>query len=712
MTLSIQLLGQPRISRDGQTIHLPGYRPLALLAYLTVTGKAHPRDHLADLLFDESDDPRASLRWTLHKLRKAIGEDAILVGKHKISFNFHSDYWLDVSAFEAGENELYQGEFLEGLSLRDAYHFEEWLLIEREYLRGKYQAGLEKQLDGFQRQGEISAVVATAQQLVKLDNFREDWHYALMEAYARLGKREAALAQYEHLRRVLKDELDLKPSPETKELAEAIRKGEIGPGISPVESGRTWPGPTVSVDAPAASPVEVQDVVAGSVFRQRLHVDIRVIGFALVLILGFSGVLSVMSMNRRTAGNNGDLVGQGKSISQELAGRTVTVGGVLTVDVDNFMASMAPLEERTGIEVVYLAPVGRFETYIKDLMEKETFPDIIGFPQPGQLLDFAKLGKVIPVNTFLEEEYLQQQYPESYLEMATVDGDILGAWHSTFIKSLVWYPKKAFEAKGYQVPETWDEMMALSNRIVADGGTPWCIGIESGDATGWVGTDWLEDILLRTAPAETYDAWVGGDLPFNSPQVRRAFEIMGQIWLDDDYVYGGREYILTEGFLDGLRYFFDEPPGCYMIRQASYAPNWLQENAVFGQDFDFFYLPPIDPEHGKPVLISGDIYAMFNDRPEVREVMRYLTTPESTKAMIENGGFLAPHKDTPLEWYPSARDLRLAQILLEADTIRFDGSDLMPGVVGSGSFWRGIGDWVQGEDLEAVLQEIDASWPE
>jgi alpha-glucoside transport system substrate-binding protein len=289
---------------------------------------------------------------------------------------------------------------------------------------------------------------------------------------------------------------------------------------------------------------------------------------------------------------------------------------------------------------------------------------------------------------------------------------MLGVWYSAGLKSLVWYPKQAFEAKGYEEPETWDELMALSNQIVVDGGTPWCIAINDFEAIGWVGTDWVEDILLRTAPPATYDAWVSHELPFNSPEIRRVFEIIGQIWLNDDYVYGGRENITQENYQDSPAHLFEDPPGCYLNKQASFAPLFFPREARYGEDYDFFYLPPIDPEFGNPVLGSGDIVAMLNDRPEVREVMRYFTTAESAKAMIERGGYLNPHKDTPIEWFPSPADLRFAQILRSADTYRFDGSDLMPKEIGTDSFFRGIAAWVEGADLGTVLQEIDDSWPE
>jgi alpha-glucoside transport system substrate-binding protein len=182
--------------------------------------------------------------------------------------------------------------------------------------------------------------------------------------------------------------------------------------------------------------------------------------------------------------------------------------------------------------------------------------------------------------------------------------------------------------------------------------------------------------------------------------------------LNDAHMYGGTARISSESFADSPDHLFENPPGCYLHRQASFAPFFFPPGVHYGQDYDFFYLPPIDPEYGRPVLGSGNIVVMVNDRPEVREVMRYLTTAESVKAQVQNGGFLSPHRDTPLEWFPNPEDLRFFQIMLSADTYRFDGSDLMPEQVGLGSFFRGITEWVEGADLGTVLQKIDKSWPE
>lgn len=396
------------------------------------------------------------------------------------------------------------------------------------------------------------------------------------------------------------------------------------------------------------------------------------------------------------------------------AGTVVNIfGAFVDVDAERFDASMKVFEERTGIDVVYEGS-GDFESLITVRVEGGDPPDLAAFPQPGLLNDFVQDGVVIDMNDWFDMSYLKGQYIDSWLEMATMGDIMAGVWYRANVKSLVWYPKKAFDAAGYKVPETWDEMIALSDQMVADGRTPWTISMESSGATGWVATDWMEDIMLRTAGAEKYDAWVKGELPFNSPEVKRAAEIMGEIFFNPDYVYGGTTAILTVPFGDGPTPMMSDPPKAWLHRQASFIPGFFPEKGaeIERGDIDFFYLPPIDPALGKPVLGAGDIYAAFTDRPEVREVMKFLTTGESTKEWCKAGGFVSPHKDADINWYPTEADKKIGQILLDATTFRFDGSDMMPGSVGAGTFWTGMVDYVSGQDLTKVMQSIDSSWPE
>lgn len=404
--------------------------------------------------------------------------------------------------------------------------------------------------------------------------------------------------------------------------------------------------------------------------------------------------------------------------SGELAGTVVTMTGPFTEgDEVKFNQAVAEFEEWTGIDIQYTGSK-EFEAIIRPTVEGGSPPDIADFPQPGALKGLVDDGYVIDVSTFLNPEWLQQNYLQSWLDMAQMNGITAGVWNRFNGKSLVWYPIAAFEANGYTIPTTWDELIALQDQIIADGGTPWCVGIESGAATGWPATDWMEEFMLRTTSLENYDNWSfpadpANRLPFTSPEVKNAAEQLATIWFADDVVFGGQQGIVSTSFGDAPLPMFTDPPGCYMHKQGNFITSFFPEGVVAGEDYGVFYLPPIDEEYGRPFLVAGDIYSMFNDRPEVRAVMDFFSRGESVKGWLAAGGALSPHNDVTLDMYGNELDRSLAELVSQATSVRFDGSDLMPGAVGSGSFWKGMTDWVSGTiDLDTALAEIDAAWPQ
>jgi len=396
-----------------------------------------------------------------------------------------------------------------------------------------------------------------------------------------------------------------------------------------------------------------------------------------------------------------------------LAGKTVTVlGAIIDQDAARFIESMKVFEEETGITVVYEGS-GDFEQLVTLRIEGGNPPDVIMFPQPGLMADLARQGHLLEISNLIDVGNLKSNYSDAWIDLGTVDNKLFGLWYRASLKSLVWYPVPAFEEAGYTIPETWDEMIALSDQMVADGNTPWAIGMESATATGWVGTDWIEDIMLRTAGPEKYDQWVAGELPFDSPEVRRAFEIAGEIYFNPNYVLGGTTAILTTPFGDAPLPLFEDPPGAYLHRQASFIagffPDYVQEDLE--ANVNAFYLPPIDAEQGRPVLGAGDVFAVTNDKPEVVAFLEFLGTAEAVEHWAKAGGFLSPNSSVPLSWYPNEITRIQAEILTSADVFRFDASDLMPGEVGTGSFWTEVVNWVNGQDLDTTLKRIDDSWP-
>lgn len=399
----------------------------------------------------------------------------------------------------------------------------------------------------------------------------------------------------------------------------------------------------------------------------------------------------------------------------EFTGTSVEIlGQWVEAEQENFQAALQPFVDATGIDVTYEG-ITDYETVLTTRVDGGNAPDLAQVAQPGLMRTFASEGKLVNLSDWINLDQLNSDYINSFVDLGSYEGDVYGVFYKGDLKSIVWYPVQAFADAGYEVPATWDELVALSDQIVADGnGNPWCVSIEHGDASGWVATDWMEDILLRTAPVEVYDGWITHDVPFDDPEIVEAAEYMAQIWFTPDYVYGGNTAINATFVGDTQTPMFNEDgPACWMHKQAAWIPSFWPEGTVAGEDSSFFYFPPIEEEYGSPVLGAGDQFVMFEDRPEVRAVMEYLATAEAAKGWIDAGGFVSPNRSVPLDWYTTYPNDELAAILNGADTFRFDASDTMPAEVGAGTFWSGMVEWVSanGEGTEDILGRIDASWP-
>jgi alpha-glucoside transport system substrate-binding protein len=396
-------------------------------------------------------------------------------------------------------------------------------------------------------------------------------------------------------------------------------------------------------------------------------------------------------------------------------GKVVTMTGpFVDNDAVKFNESLKEFTAKTGITVQYEGSK-EFEASITVRVDGGNAPDIADFPQPGLLAGFAKKGKVVDLNTALGTAW-KANYIQSWLDMGTMPGPkgniMAGLWARANTKGTIWYNKKAFDKAGYKVPTTWAELVALQAQIKKDGDAPWAVGIESGAATGWPATDWTEQLMLRTTSLENYDKWVAGKLKFDSPEVKKAIQTWSDIWFPDGNVYGGRKAISTTGFGDAAKVLFENPPKAWLHDQGNFITSFFPNGLKAGEDYDFFNLPAIDAKYGAPLEVGGDIYAMFNDRPEVRAVMQYFGTAASIKTWIQAGGVLAPQKDVDVNWYTNYVDKKLGTMLKEAKALRFDASDLMPGAVGAGSFWREITAYVSGsKTLDEAVKTIDASWP-
>jgi alpha-glucoside transport system substrate-binding protein len=392
---------------------------------------------------------------------------------------------------------------------------------------------------------------------------------------------------------------------------------------------------------------------------------------------------------------------------------------IIDPEASLFIESFGEFEECTGIDIVWNGDQA-FEEQIAVRVEGGTAPDLAIFPQPGLLKNFQ--ADLVAADDATSAS-VDENYTADWKAYGTVDGTFYGTPLGANVKSFVWYSPKVFADNGWAIPTTWDELLALSDEIVASDfdGTAWCVGIESGAATGWAATDWMEDLMLRFQDAATYDQWTGQAeprLPFNDPKVAEVLAEAEKIIKNADYV-GDVPSIATTSFSEAGFGVVDG--SCAMHRQASFLGGILVGDAgatiVDPSDtateggISVFYFPGVSADQ-TPALGGGEFVAAFQDRPEVHAVQHYMTTPEWNNKKAALGGWFSANLGLDVANVADPVNAVAVNILQNATTFRFDGSDVMPGEVGAGSFWTEMTAWVAEDKANsAVLDAIEATWP-
>ena len=388
---------------------------------------------------------------------------------------------------------------------------------------------------------------------------------------------------------------------------------------------------------------------------------------------------------------------------------------IIDPEASLFIESFQEFEECTGITINWNGSQ-EFEAQIAVRVEGGTAPDLAIFPQPGLLAAFA--DSLVPATAELEAS-VDANYTPDWKLYGTADGTFFAAPLGANVKSFVWYSPKTFAENGWDIPTTWDEMLALSDKIAAESDVmPWCVGIESGGATGWAATDWMEDLMLRFQDGATYDAWVSGELPFNDPKVLEVIQAAGSIIKNPDYV-GDVASIATTSFQSGGAGLIDG--SCAMHRQASFIGGILRDDfgatIVSPEDTDVdggittFYFPGVSADN-KPALGGGEFVGRFTDSDAAAAVQLYLTSAEWNNKKAALGGWFSPHKGLDTANVGDPVNKVAVEILQNATLFRFDGSDVMPAAVGAGSFWTEMTAWVaEDKSDQAVLDAIYATWP-
>ena len=394
-----------------------------------------------------------------------------------------------------------------------------------------------------------------------------------------------------------------------------------------------------------------------------------------------------------------------------LHGAHVRVAGLWSgPELDSFVAVTSIWEKATGA-VVDWEPSTDLAGTLADPVAAGDPPDIAILPNLALMDQLADEGRLVPLDGVLDMDAISRDYAATWIDLGRNAGKLYGIFYKVTSKATVWYDPKAFEAAGYAVPGTWDEMIELADRIVADGRSPFSIVAAQGPANGWALTDWISEIVLNDCGPDLYDRWIAAEIPWTEPCIRESFERFVGIVSAKGYVVGGSQRIVATGDDVGADPLYTDPPTAYLYPFASFAQAFIAGNFPDlepGTDYDVFPFPTIDPDHEGVVTVGADVPVMVSDTPAARSFLAFLAGAPAQEAWIRLGGFTSVNRSVSPDAYRDPVARRVAEELARATTARFSAGDMMPPTL-QRAWWDAMLELVQDPDrLDAILDRLTA----
>ena len=411
------------------------------------------------------------------------------------------------------------------------------------------------------------------------------------------------------------------------------------------------------------------------------------------------------AVDRLTAARNAAT----KAADGQRPGGTINVLGVLNgQQLDAYLGTFKPFEEVTGTTIKYES-TRDLSAVLQTRIAGGNPPDVVSNPSAGQINQLGTEGRLVALDSIVDIAKVRAEYPAGLLDLVTAQGKLYGVFFNTAVQGLVWYDPKNYG--GPVNPTTWSEVTAWTSQTAASGHTPWCIGLESGPASGWPGAVWVEEFVLQQAGPAVFDRWWRGEMPWTSPEIRRAFEQFGRIASDPKQVSGGPKAVLTTSFNISPQGLFAKPPACYLHLQADFLGNALAQEVPGVKpitDINFFPFPALSPDHAGSIEISGEALSLLKDTPQGRALMRYVATPEFSALVAGTGQWTGANRQTDPDAYTTELSRRAAKVYADAKTVRYAAQTAMPPAM-TQAFLSAVLAYVKNpSSLDAELTKLDS----
>jgi ABC-type glycerol-3-phosphate transport system substrate-binding protein len=392
--------------------------------------------------------------------------------------------------------------------------------------------------------------------------------------------------------------------------------------------------------------------------------------------------------------------------SEDVTGNVSMMAVWTGTEQQNFQSVIDAFNELyPNVSVKYTSGGDNLAPLLSTAVQGGNPPDIACIAQPGLMADFAKQGAIKPIDDLRPD--IVDNFGQSVADVGAIDGTQYAVMWKAANKSTIWYNVADFDEAGVDPPETWDDLKSVASTLKAAGITPYSVGVD----VGWPVTDLFENVYIRTAGAEMYDKLAKHEIPWTDQSVKDALTVMQDVVGTSDDMVGGTSGALQTDMPTSVANVFSDNPKGAMVIIGDFAPAQGEFTLEPVSGYNVFTFPSI--EGSAPAAVGGgDLCVNFKKSEAATAFLKYLTTPEAAEIMVSKGGFTSPNKNVDESAYSDEITRSTATALTDADTFRFDMSDLQPssfgGTPGAGLF-KDFSDFVQNpQNIDGITQQMES----
>ena len=367
----------------------------------------------------------------------------------------------------------------------------------------------------------------------------------------------------------------------------------------------------------------------------------------------------------------------------------VVIIGPTFYDQDYFIEELNIIADDLGIKIKYNA-VSDPETFI--INDPNNSSSIAIIPNPQGVTNLAERNLLYSLNSLvIDDSLIENVYPKHLIDIVSVDQEIFAGWTRLFPNSLIWYDISKIKKYENIKFENFNNLILETKKIADNGESPWCANSESSASTGWIQTNWLEDIILTKYGPEIYDRWSKLEIKASNIKIYNSMKVVGDFIFYQNLIQGGDRGIIDKEFRNLPQVLLNDENSCFLSWSGHYFRYYIQDDYEYGVDFGVSNFPPINYKN-TIVGIGDSLVLLKNDSISKNIISKILSSDFGEKwASYENTEYISANKNfnkANINNELTKYEFEVVHKALNDDLFRYDASEIMPRPIGSNLLWK------------------------